>query len=260
VSPVEPGRVLRLAILGWGLGHLAMGRTATGVAWLLAEAGGLAVLIVLTFLFGDTTWYLVPFLAGMAFIAVWTLQAVLAYRTARHLPGAVVPTDGRSPASAAAWLTLPLLVWGTGFWLIGAGAATPGAVLDRFVSGWTDVDGPGWSDAVTDDPARLGAAARDAVERLEELCADGRLAEDCADSQADLLREVRIRIVGGSNDSATAVAEAVRFELRPARLFGIFETRALTPVAIDAILRLDLAARPAAAGSARWTIVNAERG
>ena len=36
-APTNPGRVLRLALLAWGLGDLAMGRRTAGIAWLIAE-------------------------------------------------------------------------------------------------------------------------------------------------------------------------------------------------------------------------------
>ena len=39
--------------------------------------------------------------------------------------GAIGPTPVGSPAAAMVWLSLPLLVWGTAFWLVGAQAATP---------------------------------------------------------------------------------------------------------------------------------------
>ena len=44
MSAADPGRVLRLALVGWGLGHLALGRTAVGWGLLGAEvAAGLLV-------------------------------------------------------------------------------------------------------------------------------------------------------------------------------------------------------------------------
>ena len=56
-------------------------------------------------------------------------QAIAAYRAARA--GQPEPSDApeRSPAAAIGWLSLPLLAWGAGFWLIGAGAATPAAPM-----------------------------------------------------------------------------------------------------------------------------------
>jgi hypothetical protein len=260
VSGAAPGRVLRLAVLGWGLGDLALGRPAAGVAWLIAEAAALVALVAGTILFADTTWYLLPFLAGMAFIAAWTAQAVAAYRRAQRLEGGKPAGQSGSPAAAAAWLTVPLLAWGTGFWLFAADAATPGAVLDRFVTAWPAAQLRAWDPAVADRPGQLTEAADAARDRLGQLCEQGRLADDCDEAPENLLRDIRVRITVETETTASAVAEVVRFERRPSRFLGIFDASALVPVPIEPILRLDLAARPAALGAARWTIVNAEPG
>jgi hypothetical protein len=71
VTDAAPGRVLGLSLAAWGLGELAMGRRYAGSSWLLAEVVGLAVIGLATWLLRDTTWYLVPFVLGMAFIGVW---------------------------------------------------------------------------------------------------------------------------------------------------------------------------------------------
>ena len=260
MSGAAPGRVLRLAILGWGLGDLALGRPLAGVAWLTAEVAALVALVMTTLLFADTTWYLLPFLGGMAFIATWTAQAVAAYRRAQRVVGTVDPAPAASPAATVAWLTIPLLAWGTGFWLFAADAATPGAVLDRFVTAWPASEARTWDPALADRPADLAEAASAARDRLRQLCALGRLADDCDDAPANLLRDIRLRITAETDAAATAVAEVVRFERRPSRFLGIFDATALVPVPIEPILRLELAARPAAMGAARWTIVNAEPG
>jgi hypothetical protein len=258
VSGAAPGRVLSLAVVAWGLGELAMGRRYVGSSWLVAEAIGLAVVALATYLLADTTWYLVPFLAGMAFIAVWALQAIAAYRGAqRQQRGASPAAPGRSPAAAAAWLTVPLLVWGTGFWLFAAEAASPAAVLDRFVGDWTQIADGAHDATLAQDPVALSAAAAEAVARLQQLCASGSLPEDCGDAPENLLRDVRFRLGASGQGSASAIAELVRFERRPARFLGLFEATELVPVPVEAILHLDLVARPAALGSARWTVLNA---
>jgi hypothetical protein len=258
VRDAAPGRVLLLSVVAWGLGELAMGRRYVGSGWLLAEAIGMALVALATFLLADTTWYLVPFLAGMAFIAVWVLQAVAAYRRAQRLQrGATSTTPGRSPAAAATWLTVPLLVWGTGFWLFAAEAASPAAVLDRFVGAWSQIADGAHDANLAQDPVALSGAAAEAVARLGQLCAAGSLPDDCADAPENLLRDVRFRLEASDDGSASAVAELVRYERRPARFVGLFEATELVPIPVEAILRLDLAALPAALGSERWTVVNA---
>ena len=262
MTAAAPGRVLRLSLVAWGLGELAAGRRYVGSSWLLAEVIGLAVVAFSTWLFADTTWYLLPFVLGMAFVVAWGVQAVSAYRRAQRVAGqATPPTSRRSPAAAAAWLTIPLLVWGTGFWLIAADGASAAAVTDRFLSGWTDAaDGASpaaWGDALAQDPAGLTSAAATATARLRVLCATGTLSSDCADDPANLLRDVRIRVEMRGSDQAIAIAELVRFERRSTRFLGIFDASELAPVALEEILRLDLAAEPAALGARRWSVVAA---
>ena len=74
-----PGRVLRLSLVAWGFGDLAMGRRARGVALLVAELIGLVLIVASAILLSAGTWYLVPFLIGMAFIGAWSVQAVAAF-------------------------------------------------------------------------------------------------------------------------------------------------------------------------------------
>jgi hypothetical protein len=257
VSAAAPGRVLRLSILAWGLGELAMGRRYVGSSLLLAQAVGLAIVALLTWLLADTTWYLVPFVAGMALVAIWALQAVVSYRRAHRLAGqARPPTERRSPAAAAAWLTLPLLAWGTGFWLFAAHAASPAAVVDRLVSGWG-------SDRVPSGVAAPAAAGQlsgvlaSATSHLRALCAAGSLSDDCADGTDALLHDVRVRVEPDALGGATATAEVVRFERRPTRFLGVFAASELVAVPVEPLLQLRLAPQRAALGAQRWAVVNA---
>jgi hypothetical protein len=263
VRDAAPGRVLRLAIVGWGLGDLALGRRAAGVAWLLAEAMGLAAAAASTLLWADSTWHLLPFLLGAGFLVAWAFQAVVAYRRAQRGLGAEPANSGGSAAAAIAWLTIPLLAWGTGFWLVAADAASPAAVLDRFVTAWPSAEPGGeiaWAETLAEEPAILAASAADAMSALRDLCAEGAMAEDCGDAAENLLRDVRVRIVASSPAAAVAVADLVRYEGRPSRFLGLFDTTEIEPVRITTVLRIILEARPAALGAERWTIVNAVPG
>ncbi len=253
-----PGRVLRLALVAWGFGDLAMGRRGRGVALLAAELIGLVLIVGSAILLSDTTWYLVPFLVGMAFIVVWSVQAVAAFLRAQRLQGAIPPPSTRSPAAAAAWLTVPLLLWGTGFWLFAADAASPGAVLDAFVTEWPDVAAQPVDESVATDPAAVSVQAEQALDTLRQLCGSQGLTQNCRDEASALLINVRMRIEAQTSDDAIAVAEIVRFERQPTRFLGVFQATELVPVPIARILRLDLEAQPAALGSTRWIIVNAD--
>jgi hypothetical protein len=259
---VDAGLALRRALLGWGLGHALLGRRQLAAALLAVELLSLALVGALLATLGDTTWYLVPFVAGSAFIVVWAAQAVAAYRAAQRAQGAIPPTPRGSAATAAAWLTVPLLAWGTGFWLVAATAATPAAVLDRFVTAWpVGAERSTWAQLGT-DPERLARVAATALDDLRDRCADGELGTDCAVADANLLRGVRIRLVDEDGSHATAVAQLVRYERRAARFLGLDVGSELVPVPVADLLEVELEARPAPIGGVdigarRWTIVNA---
>jgi hypothetical protein len=242
---VPPERALRLAMVGWGLGDLAMGRRQAAFVWLAAEAVAIAVLAAATILLADTTWYLVPYLLGVAFLVAWAAKAIATFRRARALQGAAPTAEPRSPAATIAWLAVPLLAWGTGFWLIAAERATPAAVVDRFVADWADRE-----PEVMDAPAA-------ALANLRGMCTAGLLASDCDDATENLLRDVRFSITEQGATFATVEAEVVEFQRRPTEVFGIFDGSELVPVPIASVLRLELEAQPAALGSREWVIVNA---
>lgn len=266
-ASVDPGRVLRRAIVGWGLGHAALGQREVGAALLAAELLGLALVGAAAATLADTTWYLVPFVMGSAFLVAWTAQAVHAYRIAQRSAGAIPPTPRGSAAAVAAWLAVPLLLWGTAFWLVAATAATPGAVLDRFVTAWPEGSGRSAAlAAVTDQPDRLAGLADAVLDDLRQRCAAGTLTSDCGDARANLLRGVRVRVENGATgEHASAVAELVRYERRPVRFLGMAAGSELVPIPQAQLLHFELAARPAPLpgglelGARRWTIVNVTR-
>lgn len=243
----DPGRVLGRALLGWGLGHLALGRAAIGWSLLAAEVVAALLVAWLTVGLASSSAYLVPFLAGVAFIVAWAWQAIAAYRAARARQPRSSDTPERSPAASIGWLSLPLLVWGTGFWLVGADAATPAATLDRFVTAWSDgtLEADAWPssavDAVADAERGLGAGP-------------------------DRLGDVRFTIVESSDERATAVAEAIHYERRPSRFLWVFRGTELFPVSDERLLSIDLAAVPVQLpgggdiGAIRWELVDASGG
>jgi hypothetical protein len=245
VTAPDPGRVLRRALIAWGLGHLLVGRRALGRGLLAAELVSGLLVAWLTIGLADTSAYLVPFLAGTAFIVAWAWQAVHAYRSAEGLAAARPPTPERSPAAAIAWLGIPLLVWGTGFWLIGARAATPASVLDSFVSAWSrDELGDAWPPAVVDEAEAAAAGLGTGLDRF---------------------RDIRISMVSRSAGRATAVAETIHYERRESRFLWVFPGSELVPVADERLLSIDLAARPVELlgggdiGAVRWELVDAGR-
>lgn len=261
----SPGIVLRRALLAWGLGDLALGRRAVGITLLGAEILTAVLIAYLVIGLGDTTWYLVPFLAGVLFLVAWATQAVLAYRRARRAQGAIGPTPPRSPAAAVAWLSVPLLLWGTGFWLVAGNAASPAAVIDRFETSWPALAGGGTLDAGLSLNAVVVGTARDAIRTLQGLCAEHVISSDCATTPRNLLRDVRIALSETDDGQATAVAQVVTFERRPSRFLWLFAGTELVPVPRQTIMTLDLRAIAASLpggleiGVQRWQIVNAAR-
>jgi hypothetical protein len=246
VTAPDPGRVLRRALIAWGLGHLHQGRIRLGRGLLVAEIVAALLVAWLTIGLADTTAYLVPFIAGMGFIVAWGWQAVDAYRSARAQLPARPPTPERSPAAAIGWLSLPLLVWGTGFWLLGAGAATPASVLDRFVTAWSDDElDERWPDAVV---AEADAAAAS------------------LGNGSDRFRDIRISIVARGARRATAVAQAIHFERRESTFLWVFPGSQLVPVTDELLLTLDLASSAVELpgggdiGARRWELVGADAG
>lgn len=240
----DPGRVLRRALIAWGLGHLALGRTTTGYTLLAAEVVAALLVAWLTIGLAASSLYLVPFLAGAAFIVAWAWQAVDAYGHARRAQADPAETPERSDAAVIGWLSLPLLVWGAGFWLIGAQSANPEAVLDRFVRDWSRMElADTWPEAVTDEADAAAAALGDGPDRF---------------------RDVRIRVVDQSATHATAIAEAIHFERRDTRLLGLFGGTALVPVADRRVLTLELVARAVDlpgggdVGAVRWELVSTD--
>lgn len=215
-----------------------------GRALLGAEVVAIGLVTWLTAGLADTSAYLLPFVAGMAFLAAWAWQAVHAYRIARGLEQARAPTPERSPAAAIGWLSIPLLVWGSGFWLVAAQAASPAVVLDRFVTDWTsdELDGR-WPPAVV---------------RAADAAAAGR------GTGPDRFRNMRVSVVGRGATDALAVAEAIHYERRASRLLGMFPGSELVPVAEETLLTLELEARAVELpgggdiGAVRWELVAAD--
>lgn len=244
MTPPEPGRVLQRSLVAWGWGHLLLGRTTVGWLLLAAEVAGIALVAWLTIGLAVSSLYLVPFLAGIAFLVAWAWQAVAAYRIAHHHQRATPDVPARSPAASIGWLSLPLLVWSAGFWLIGAQAATPAAAVDTFVTAWTagELDPDDWPvgviDAADDAEAELGGGP-------------------------DQFQDVRFSIAGVSDPEASAVGESVHFERQPTTFLFVFPGSELVPVADVQLLTLELLASPVELpgggdiGAVRWDIVDA---
>ena len=89
-----------------------------------------------------------------------------------------------------AWLTIPLLAWGTGFWLVSGSASGPAAAVDQFESSWPSLAAGGRLDPQLGVDARVSATAATALSTLQRLCAGGTLSSGCSASTRDLVRDV----------------------------------------------------------------------
>ena len=190
---------MRRALVGWGLGDAALGQRGVGAGLLAAELLGLALIGAASPSLADTTWYLVPYLMGGAFLVAWTAQAVRAYRIAQRSSGAIPPTPRGSPAAVAAWLAVPLLLWGTasGSWLpprLARGGA--GSLPDRLAGGKRRSAA---LVAVTDQPDRLAGLADAVLDDLRLRCAAAALTSDCGDARGNPPR-VRLPVEEGATD------------------------------------------------------------
>ena len=260
---IGPSAVLRRALLAWGLGDLALGRRWAGVAWLVAEILAVVPLVFLSIGLADTTWYLIPFLAGVLFLTAWAVQAALAYQAALREGAGRDLGGSRAAAASMAWLTVPLLLWGTGFWLVSGTASSPAAALDRFETSWPALASGGSLDAGLETDGGVYGPARSALGTLQRLCAQGSLSSDCSASARNLLRDVRIAVVPVGPGEATADVTVVSFERRPSRFLGIFSATDLVSVPRQTVLTIHLRALPVRLpgglelGARRWRIVSA---
>ena len=121
-------RALRRALFGWGLGHVLLGDRR---GWLLLalEVGWLAALLAALPLLPTDRWLVIfGLLAG--FIAIWTAQAVLAYRTAARRAG-----GGRGALQVGVVLAA-ISIAVTAYWTAGGATASPESTLQRYVSAW----------------------------------------------------------------------------------------------------------------------------
>lgn len=145
--------MLLLAVIGWGLGHVALGMRR---GWLLLIGQPLAIALVALIaaaVLDGTRWLVVfPLLIGL--FLIWIGQALDAYRRALRAG----QTAG-GEWSLVALLPVMLLVL-TSFWVVGGRHASPSATLQAYTDAWVR-DRP-------DAAAQLFAAPR-APEEMDRL-------------------------------------------------------------------------------------------
>ncbi|MGH2407057.1 MAG: hypothetical protein ACRDF7_03110 [Candidatus Limnocylindrales bacterium] len=235
-------RVVTLALIGWGLGHVALGLRR---GWLLLAAEVVALLLLIGIglprIEGDAVDGI--FLAVVLFFVIWVAQVIDAYRRAAHV--------GAPPGSAIgvlALLPVAVLVF-SAFWMVGGAAATASATLDRYVDAWRH----GRPDAadhlllVPMGPAAMTArwTAADAVigSRLKALA--GSLGPGSGfDAQRPFTNlEFRLQPSTGAADARVSIVVVRHVSIRSSFL-GLVPTAVQQTEVLDQIGTIDLTAVP----------------
>jgi hypothetical protein len=244
-----------LALLGWGLGHVAIGDRR---GWLLlsAEAAALVALVGvgLPRIEGDAVNGL--FLALVLFFAAWAGQAIDAHRRAER--------SGARPGGAI-WLLalLPIaVVVFSGFWMVGGSAATASATMERYVDAWRH-GRPEVADRLLVEPAGPSATATRWAE-VEAVIGDrlGALAASLGPrSGLDLghpFANLEFRLMPGlpvtERPAATARIVVVRHVSVRSSFLGLFPTAVQQIEVLDQIGTIELVSVPLrpAAGLGDW--------
>jgi hypothetical protein len=121
--------VLRRALLGWGLGHLALG-DRRGWALLAAEVAAISAWLIAAVQLIQGSGWLALFLALLGLLLVHAGQAVHAQRMALRL--------GAAPGGELqmAWLLPVVTLVVAGFWLLAGNRGSPEATLAGYVAAW----------------------------------------------------------------------------------------------------------------------------
>jgi len=128
--PVPPAsKVLRRALIGWGLGHVMLG-DRRGWLLLLAQPIAIVAVLVLALTFIDGTRWLVVFPPLVALMVVWIVQAVDAYQRALKM-------GARAGGAMAIVVLLPVaLTLLTAYWLLGGRHGSPSATVGDYIEAW----------------------------------------------------------------------------------------------------------------------------
>jgi hypothetical protein len=252
-------RVVVLALLGWGLGHLALGLRR---GWLLvaAEVAALVVLVGvgLPRIEGDGVDGI--FLGVVLFFVVWVAQAIDAY-------GRAVRSGGRPSGAIRALALLPVaVIVFSAFWMKGGVSATASATMERYVDAWRHAQ-PEVADRLLLEPMGPAAmtarwAQADAVigSRLAALA--GTLGPGSGFDPRRPFANLEFRLQTPTTDSAARVSiVVVRHVSVRATFLGLVPTAVQETEVLDQIGTIDLAAVPLvpAVGLGDWPATRAWR-
>ena len=122
-------KVLRRALIFWGLGHVMLGDRRGWLLLIIQPIAIIAVTALAAALIEGTRW-LIVFVPLLALLVFWVAQAVDAYQRALKM--------GAKPGGEMAIvLMLPLgLIVLTLFWLVGGRHGSPTATLQEYIEAW----------------------------------------------------------------------------------------------------------------------------
>ena len=123
--------VLRVAIVGWGLGHVMLGDRRGWLLLILQPVAICACALLAVGLIDGTRW-LIVFPPLVALLVFWIAQAVDAHQRALRM--------GSQPGgemAIVALLPIALTVL-TLFWLVGGRHGSPSATLQQYIEAWMD--------------------------------------------------------------------------------------------------------------------------
>jgi hypothetical protein len=236
----SPARVLRRALIGWGLGHVLLGERRGWLLLLLEVVSVVAIGLLAAALIDGTRW-LVVFPPLVAFLVVWIGQALDAYRRA-------VRAGGEPGGELAMAAVLPVALAAlTAFWLVGGRHGSPTATLQGYIEAWI-ADRP--DVAVTffaEQPDEATMRSQWAIERADLTASVGRARvrygpESGLDPEHPF-DSLRVRQGATSAGRAAMNIEIVRSQRVETTLLGIIPTAAQETVPADEpglVIMLDL--------------------
>lgn len=257
-TAVDPGQVLRRALLAWGLGHRQLGDgrgwllLGLEIAWLAAFALSLALL--------QTDRWLVSYGLLAGFIVAWVAQAVNAYRKARARSGT---NSGAAWLLAVAPFVIALL---TGFWLFSGAEASPAATFQHYIGAWRH-DDAGAAVGLFAQPPQAAELA-DRWEEQEQLIAarvdaladaDPEFSLDTENPDTNLRFDLHDSVGDGGAGPVQFDVHVVRQVSVPSTFFGLVpatrtETRIVDTVGTATLIRRPIDGLLAASGASVWLI------
>jgi hypothetical protein len=130
--PLPPAsKVLRRALIGWGLGHVMLG-DRRGWLLLIAQPIAIVAVLVLALTLIDGTRWLVVYPPLVLLLVVWVVQAVDAYQRALKM-------GAKAGGAMSVVVFLPVaLILLTAFWLIGGRHGSASATVGDYIEAWMD--------------------------------------------------------------------------------------------------------------------------